>query len=134
MTMGVIILDAQMNAEIINRAFYDIWNVTSDQISVGCPFRALMDVNRYNGVYEIADEHWEDYVASRVAEIRAGDVAPREFHRADGHTMIYSVTKLSGGKRLISYVDVSEVKNGKPKPRKRGGISPASWNRCPPAC
>ncbi|TRC57274.1 hypothetical protein FEA25_00190, partial [Mannheimia haemolytica] len=50
MTMGVIILDAQMNAEIINRAFYDIWNVTTDQISVGCPFRALMDVNRYNGV------------------------------------------------------------------------------------
>jgi len=110
MTMGVIILDAQMNAEIINRAFYDIWNVTTDQISVGCPFRALMDVNRYNGVYEIADEHWEDYVASRVAEIQAGDVAPREFRRADGHTMIYSVTKLSGGKRLISYVDVSEVK------------------------
>ncbi|WP_054313671.1 response regulator [Mesorhizobium sp. 1M-11] len=110
MTMGVIILDAAMNAEIINRAFYDIWKVTAEQVSVGCPFRALMDVNRYNGVYDIADEQWEDYVASRVAEIRAGDVAPREFRRADGHTMIYSVTKLSGGKRLISYVDVSEVK------------------------
>ena len=110
MTMGVIILDAAMNAEIINRAFYDIWNVTPEQVSVGCPFRALMDVNRYNGVYDIADEHWEEYVASRIAEIRAGDVAPREFRRADGHTMIYSVTKLSGGKRLISYVDVSEVK------------------------
>ena len=110
MTMGVIILDAAMNAEIINRAFYDIWKVTPEQVSVGCPFRALMDVNRYNGVYDIADEHWEDYVASRVAEIKIGDVAPREFRRADGHTMIYSVTKLSGGKRLISYVDVSEVK------------------------
>lgn len=110
MTMGVIILDAAMNAEIINRTFYDIWNVTPEQVSVGCPFRALMDVNRYNGVYDIADDHWEEYVASRVAEIRAGDVAPREFRRADGRTMIYSVTKLSGGKRLISYVDVSEVK------------------------
>ena len=110
MTMGVIILDAAMNAEIINRAFYDIWKVTPEQVSVGCPFRALMDVNRYNGVYDIADEHWEGYVASRVSEIRAGDVSPREFRRADGHTMIYSVTKLSGGKRLISYVDVSDVK------------------------
>ncbi|PLP59850.1 hybrid sensor histidine kinase/response regulator [Mesorhizobium loti] len=110
MTMGVIILDAAMNAEIINRAFYEIWKVTPEQVSVGCPFRALMDVNRYNGVYDIADEHWEDYVASRVTEIKAGDVAPREFQRADGRTMIYSVTKLSGGKRLISYVDVSEVK------------------------
>ena len=110
MTMGVIILDATMNAEIINRAFYDIWKVTPEQVAVGCPFRALMDVNRYNGVYDIADEHWEDYVASRVAEIKIGDVAPREFRRADGRTMIYSVTKLSGGKRLISYVDVSEGK------------------------
>src|SRR5690606_37594413 len=69
-----------------------------------------MDVNRHNGIYDVADEGWELYVASRLTEIRAGDVAPREFRRADGCVMIYSVTALSGGKRLISYYDVSELK------------------------
>ena len=70
-----------------------------------------MDVNRHNGVYDVADDHWEAYVASRLAEIRAGDVAPREFARADGCTMIYSVTALSGGKRLVCYYDITDMKN-----------------------
>ena len=48
--------------------------------------------------------------SSRLAEIRAGDVEPREFRHADGSTMVYSVTALSGGKRLLCYYDISEMK------------------------
>jgi len=110
MKMGVVLLDSDLKAEIINRAFYDIWNVQPEDVEVGVPFRALMDVNRHNGVYAVADGEWEAYVRSRLEEIRAGDVAPREFVRADGRTMIYSVTALSSGKRLVSYYDISELK------------------------
>ena len=110
MNMGVVLVDARLSVLFINKAFYDIWNVTVDQVAAGCPLRALMDVNRHNGVYEIANDKWEGYVASREAEIVAGDVAPREFRRADGRTIIYSVTALSGGKRLVSYYDVSAMK------------------------
>ena len=111
MHMGVVVLDENLDAEIINKAFYDIWKVTAADVSVGSPFRALMDVNRHNGIYDVADSEWEGYVASRLAEIRAGTVPPREFRRADGRTMIYSVTELSGGKRLVSYYDISEMKD-----------------------
>ena len=109
--MGVVLLDASLNAQIINKAFYDIWKIGPADVSVGSPFRALMDVNRNNGIYDVAEDRWEGYVASRLAEIKAGDVAPREFARADGRTMIYSVTALSGGRRLVSYYDVTEMKN-----------------------
>ncbi len=110
LTMGIVLVNADLKAEIINRAFYDIWNVTPQDVSVGSPFRALMDINRHSGIYQVSDDKWEGYVAMRLNEIRAGDVAPREFRRADGRTMIYSVTALSDGKRLISYYDVSEMK------------------------
>ena len=110
MKMGVVLLDSELRAEIINRAFYDIWKVTPADVAVGSPFRALMDVNRHNGIYDVPDSEWEAYVASRLAEIRSGDVEPREFRRADGCTMIYSVTALSGGKRLVSYYDITEMK------------------------
>ena len=108
--MGIVILDADLNAELINRAFYDIWKVTPEQVGVGDPFRALMDVNRHNGIYDVADEGWDGYVSARLDEIRAGTVAPRQFSRADGCVMIYAVTALSGGKRLVSYYDVTEMK------------------------
>ena len=110
MNMGVVLLDAELNAEIINQTFFDLWRLQPGQVAVGSPFRALMDVNRFNGVYATSDAEWEDYVASRIAEIRSGDIAPREFARADGCTMIYSVTALSGGKRLVTYYDITEMK------------------------
>ena len=110
MQMGVVLLNSQLKAEIINKAFYDIWKVEPGDVTVGSPFRALMDINRHNGIYDVDDVEWERYVASRLAEIRAGDIAPREFSRADGCTMIYSVTALSGGKRLVSYYDITEMK------------------------
>ena len=108
--MGVVLLDSDLNAEIINRTFYDIWKLSPADVAVGSPFRALMDINRNNGIYAVADKDWEPYVASRIAEIRAGEVEPREFRRADGYTIIYSVTALSGGKRLVCYYDVSDMK------------------------
>ncbi len=111
MTMGVVLLDAQLNAVIINKAFYTIWNLAPGEVVVGSPFRALIDVNRHNGIYDIGADRWEEYVASRLEEIRAGDVAPREFARADGCTMVYSVTALSGGKRLVCYYDITDMKN-----------------------
>ncbi|MFH1793032.1 MAG: response regulator [Pseudomonadota bacterium] len=110
MRMGVVVLDAKLNAEVINRAFYDIWKVTPQDVRVGSPFRALMDINRHNGVYDVPDGEWEGYVASRLAEISAGSIAPREFRRADGCTMVYEVTVLSGGKRLVTYFDISDLK------------------------
>lgn len=109
MRMGVVVLDAKLNAEVINRAFYDIWKVTPQDVRVGSPFRALMDINRHNGVYDVPDSEWEGYVASRLAEILAGSIAPREFRRADGCTMVYEVTELSGGKRLVTYFDISDL-------------------------
>jgi PAS domain S-box-containing protein len=110
MNLGVVILDPLLNTELVNKAFFDIWKVTPRDVPIGGPFRALMDVNRQNGVYAVSDDKWEEYVAGRLIEIGQGDVAPREFERADGRTMIYSVTSLSGGKRLVSYYDITEMK------------------------
>ena len=115
--MGVVILDADLNTEIINRAFYAIWNTGPEEVAVGCPFRALLEVNRHDGLEEVADAAWEDYVQRRLAEIRAGDVAPREVSREGGRSVIYSVTALSGGKRLVSYYDVTELKRREEKLR-----------------
>ncbi len=110
MEMGVVLVGEGLTAEIVNNAFYDIWKVTADDIQEGCKFRDLMDINRSNGIYDVADEDWESYVESRCAELEKGCVEPREFVRADGKTLIYSVTALSGGKRLVTYYDITDQK------------------------
>jgi PAS domain S-box-containing protein len=111
MMMGVILLDADLRAESINSAFYRMWDLTPEELPVGSPFGAGMTINRSRGIYDIPDDEWPAYVAARAEEVRRGDVAPREFRRADGRTMIYSVKALSGGKRLVGYYDVTEMKD-----------------------
>ena len=111
MRMGVVLVDADLNALIVNKAYRELSKMAPGDAPAGSPFRLLMEtIRRHNGIYDVADDKWESYVESRLAEIRAGDVAPREFRHADGSTMIYSVTALSGGKRLLCYYDISEMK------------------------
>lgn len=110
MNLGIVVIDADLNVEMVNQAFCQIWKLESRDEWISQPFRHLMDINRHNDIYAVNDEEWEDYVSFRIAEIRGGDVSPREFRRADGRTIIYSVTTLSSGKRLISYYDVTTMK------------------------
>ena len=108
--MGVVLANEEAEVLFINSAFHEIWGTSPDNFTDGCQFRALLDVNRENGVYDVVDEQWENYVADRVKEINAGEVAPREFVRRDGKTLIYSVSVLSSGKRMVTYFDISEQK------------------------
>ncbi|MGD9915847.1 MAG: PAS-domain containing protein [Rhizobiaceae bacterium] len=112
MKMGMMLLDADLKAEIVNKAFYELWNLGPAELPVGSPFGVGMQINRARGFYpNVSDAEWAEYVSQRQEEVRAGDVTPREYRRADGRTLIYSVTALSGGKRLICYYDVSEIKD-----------------------
>ena len=110
MHMGMVVVDRNSNVELINGAFFRIWKIASIDDFLGAPFRKLIDVNRHNGIYQVAEEDFDDYVEARLEEVRDGYVEPREFSRADGRTMIYSVRALSEGKRMISYFDVTELK------------------------
>jgi signal transduction histidine kinase/DNA-binding response OmpR family regulator len=110
MRMGVTLVDKDLNIIFTNKANYKIWNLDPSQGIYGKPFRKLIDLNRHNGLHNVSDDEWETYLTSRMAEIAAGDIAPREFARPDGVTMIYSCTSLSDGKRLVCYFDISEQK------------------------
>ncbi|WP_127521419.1 PAS-domain containing protein [Mesorhizobium sp. Z1-4] len=111
MSMGVVLLNADLTAALINRAFYGIWKLEPGAVEVGDHFRKLMDINRHSGIYDVPDEGWEDYAESRLAEISAGNIEPRELKRADGCTLLYSVAALTGGKRLVCYYDITEMKD-----------------------
>lgn len=111
MHMGVVLLDAKLDTLIVNKAYRDLSSIPDGAVAVGAPFSQLMELNRRNGIYgDIDEQQWQRYLASRIEEIRAGSVAPREFVHASGRTMMFSVTALSGGKRLLTYYEVTELK------------------------
>jgi len=111
MQMGVVLLDARLETLIVNKAYRDLSRIPDGAVTIGAPFSLLMELNRRNGIYgDIDEKEWQRYLATRIDEIRAGSIAPRAFVHANGRTMMFSVTALSGGKRLLTYYDVTELK------------------------
>ncbi|TIO78892.1 MAG: hypothetical protein E5Y00_13310, partial [Mesorhizobium sp.] len=72
MPIGVIVLDAELRAEIINRAFYDFWKIDPLRATAGCGFRELMEASRDADPYGADEVGWQRHIAEREAEIRAG--------------------------------------------------------------
>jgi PAS domain S-box-containing protein len=110
MPIGVIVLDADLRAEVINRAFYEFWKIDPSRAAPGCSFSELMQASRDADPYGVDDATWQRHIAQREAEIRAGTAGSRQLPRNDGRTLIASLASLADGKRLISYVDITDMK------------------------
>src|SRR5262245_23429122 len=81
---GVLILDPELRVRIFNRAFLELSGLEESTLRARPDFREIMDRSRERGIYGVADTEWPDYVETRLAELRAGEVAPREWRLADG--------------------------------------------------
>jgi len=111
MPMGIVLLDSDLKIEVINRTCAEIWGMPADVVlRVGDHFAALVHSNKEKTLPRASPEEWENYLAWRIDEVRAGNVN-RQFRRADGTTITYAVTRLSSGKRLVTYYDVTEMSN-----------------------
>ena len=76
-------------------------------------FVSAMEENRHKGMYVIDtgdDKVWKEYVDQRVADLKKADQQGVEVKRADGKTLIYSIVKLPGNRRMVTYFDITELK------------------------
>ncbi|MCV3207790.1 PAS domain-containing protein [Mesorhizobium sp. YC-39] len=111
MPIGIILLDAELRVEMINQAFYELWKVDPRRAGVGSSFRDVMEASRNVDPNGSDEEAWQKHIAGRETEIRAGVVGSRQLPRNDGRTLISSIASLADGRRLISYVDVTDIKD-----------------------
>ena len=107
---GVLILDPDLRVRIFNRAFVGLSGLDDAILRARPDFREIMERSRQRGIYGVADADWPDYVESRLAELRAGEVAPREWQLADGRVVEYQCVPLPDGGRMLTYFDLTRLK------------------------
>ncbi len=108
---GILFMDSDLRTRVINRAFQDMWGMPEELIAQNPTMRELMEYNRYNGIYKVADEDWEAWAEEREAAVRAGDIPPMEFERADGRVLQYQCVALPNGGRMTTYLDITDSKS-----------------------
>ncbi|WP_407526933.1 ATP-binding protein [Methylobacterium oryzisoli] len=107
---GVLILDADLRVRMHNRAFRDLWGVPPDGLPPGRPMSALLDALRSRSLHGVPEADWPAYAERRLADIRAADRPPSEWHRPDGRVVQYEVVALPDGGRMLTYFDLTALK------------------------
>ncbi len=108
---GILFMDDQLQARMVNQAFRDMWNVPDDFISQNPSMRQLMELNRYNNIYPVEDDAFDLYLDAREAEVLRGGIAPTQMKRKDGIILQYQCVDLPDGWRMLTYFDITELKN-----------------------
>jgi diguanylate cyclase (GGDEF)-like protein len=106
---GVVLLDAEMRAEFINRAFRKMWRLSDAKADCKPAFVSLMYHGRDTRAYEIPESELGAYVAERVALVKIGDRRPMDLRLASGEVLRFQCTPLPNGGRMLSYIYVTDI-------------------------
>jgi signal transduction histidine kinase/CheY-like chemotaxis protein len=108
---GVLFMDDKLQARIVNQAFRDIWKIPDDFVAGHPTMRELMEFNRHDNLYNVADDEFDHYMDEREADVRNGAIPPTPFKRKDGMILQYQCVVLPDGGRMLTYFDITELKN-----------------------
>ncbi|CAN7364669.1 response regulator [Rhizobium rhizogenes] len=111
MPIGVMIHDSNCVVEYTNDAFYDIWDFPKDEHFEGRPVRDLIVRHFELGRYGPDAGSIDDIYQSRMdASRNAGPHLQTEMSYADGKSVIMDTRRISNGRTLVTYADISSVR------------------------
>ncbi|KYH02118.1 sensor domain-containing diguanylate cyclase [Bradyrhizobium sp. DOA1] len=107
--LGIVLLDAGLRAQLINRAFRQMWLLPDEVANSNPSFVTLMHHGRDTLAYEIPPDELETYVAERIRYVQAGDASPRDLRRTSGDVVRMQCTPLPDGGRMLTYTPVTDI-------------------------
>ena len=107
--VGVVLLDANMKSQFINRAFRRMWALPDAVADRNPAFVALMYHGRDTRAYEMASADVDAYVAERVRMVREGDTRTLDLRQTNGAVLRMQCANLPNGGRMLSYTYVTDI-------------------------
>ncbi|MES2102582.1 MAG: diguanylate cyclase [Pseudomonadota bacterium] len=106
---GIVLLDEELQARFINRAFRQMWALPDYAEGEAYTFETLMHHGSRTGAYPVAPQHLDSYVAGRIAQVRAGHDGPRLLTLSDDRVLKFECVPLPKGGRMLTYSDQSSL-------------------------
>jgi diguanylate cyclase (GGDEF)-like protein len=104
---GVVLLDADLRATFINRAFRKLWKLP-DALTSGCPnFSDLMSHGRAVLAQDVSGLN--EYVEEILTHVRGGDPTPVGMRLIEGDVLRFQCIALPHGGRMLSYTKVTDI-------------------------
>ncbi|MCK5363288.1 MAG: PAS-domain containing protein, partial [Gammaproteobacteria bacterium] len=107
---GILFMDENLNIRMTNRAYREIWGIEESFYTPGRTLREDIERTRELGLYQVADDEWDEFLESRLDIARMGSAGPMEMHLADGKTLQFQYVVLPDGGRMATYFDITGLK------------------------
>ena len=107
--VGIVLLDAELRAQFINRAFCKMWRLSDEKVKTKPAFVALMYHGRDTRAYAVNAKDLDAYIAHRVSLVKAGDLQPIDVRLASGEVVQFQCSPLPDGGRMLIYTFVSDI-------------------------
>ncbi|UOM35744.1 ATP-binding protein [Acuticoccus sp. I52.16.1] len=107
---GVLFLDEDLNVRTSNPAYRRLWNVPEEFFDEPRTLADDMDLSRRLNLYTQSDEEWPAWRDERIRQVKAGDIPTHELVLASGRILEYQCIALPDGGRLLTYYDVTALK------------------------
>ncbi|WP_249119389.1 MULTISPECIES: sensor domain-containing diguanylate cyclase [unclassified Bradyrhizobium] len=109
MDVGVVLLDADMKSQFINRAFRRMWALPDATADRNPSFVALLYHGRDTKAYEIEPAAIDRHIANRVRTVREGDATPIDVRLTNGAVVRVQCASLPNGGRIVTYSYVTDI-------------------------
>ena len=106
---GILLLDADLNAQFINRIVRNFWEITDERAATHPSFAELIASRRHALAPGFSPNESQRFFAERIARVRAGDPTPCDLQMPNGRRFRAHCTVLANGGRMLTYCDVSDL-------------------------
>jgi PAS domain S-box-containing protein len=109
--VGIAILTSDFVFEYVNPSVYDFWDAEERFDLVGRPYRDYLKANFDRGSYAARNQSFDEIYRERMEALNDPEGRPPiEVKTLHGTVMVVSGTRLSGGKTLLTYMDITAVR------------------------
>lgn len=106
---GVMLLDADLEAQFLNRKVRDYFGVTTEQVAAHPSYLELITNAPHANAHGVPPEKLGEFFASRVEAIRSAEPAMRDAVTPHGrHIRVHCAVTPAGG-RMMTYCDVTDL-------------------------
>lgn len=106
---GVILLEENLRARFINRAFRMMASLPDAAAAENPTFEQILNHGRTQNAFALSGSEIDAYIAQRLEQVRLGSAEPIDLRWADGRVIRHQITALHGGSRLLTYTDISNL-------------------------
>lgn len=112
---GILLMDKDLRARIVNQAYRNLWKLPETYSEQNPSLEEIIMLNATAGQYNLTPGEIPDWVAKRVEAVRQGAIPPMELRRSDGKVLQFECVELPDNGRLLTYYDISSLKNTEEK-------------------